>query len=83
MANEAANLQRRKCIEIGPNIGGLSLHLRVQGGRILVRASDVGDAREDETEGILKEVTSTDEHALKERQYTASFLNRLRTFFQL
>jgi small-conductance mechanosensitive channel len=36
-----------------------------------------------ETEGILKEATSTDEHALTERQYTANFLQRLRTFFQL
>jgi hypothetical protein len=36
-----------------------------------------------ETEGILKEAASSDEHALKERQYTATFLHRLRTFFQL
>ncbi len=36
-----------------------------------------------ETEGILKEARSTDEHALTERQYTANFLHRLRTFFQL
>jgi hypothetical protein len=36
-----------------------------------------------ETEGILKEAGHTDEHAMKERQYTATFLNRLRTFFQL
>jgi small-conductance mechanosensitive channel/CRP-like cAMP-binding protein len=35
------------------------------------------------TEGILKEAKSTDEHALTERQYTANFLQRLRTFFQL
>jgi hypothetical protein len=35
-----------------------------------------------ETEGILKEAKS-DEHALTERQYTANFLQRLRTFFQL
>jgi hypothetical protein len=35
-----------------------------------------------ETEGILKEA-STDKHALTERQYTANFLQRLRTFFQL
>jgi hypothetical protein len=35
-----------------------------------------------ETEGALKEAR-TGEHDLKERQYTASFLNRLRTFFQL
>src|SRR5213596_420050 len=39
--------------------------------------------RKMETEGILKEATSTDEHALKQRQYTANFLHRLRTFFQL
>src|SRR5437667_3700034 len=38
--------------------------------------------RKMETEGILKEAASTDEHALKER-YTATFLHRLRTFFQL
>jgi len=36
-----------------------------------------------ETEGILKEATSADEQALKQRQYTANFLHRLRTFFQL
>lgn len=35
-----------------------------------------------ETEGILKEAKS-DEHAITERQYTANFLQRLRTFFQL
>jgi small-conductance mechanosensitive channel/CRP-like cAMP-binding protein len=36
-----------------------------------------------ETEGILKEAGTTGEHALKERQYTANFLQRLRAFFQL
>lgn len=36
-----------------------------------------------ETEGILKEARGTDQHALTERQYTANFLHRLRTFFQL
>src|SRR5438094_1365046 len=39
--------------------------------------------RKMETEGVLKEARSTDEHALTERQYTANFLHRLRTFFQL
>jgi CRP-like cAMP-binding protein len=39
--------------------------------------------RKMETEGILKDATSTDEHASTERQYTANFLHRLRTFFQL
>src|SRR5881396_3819544 len=39
--------------------------------------------RKMETEGILKEAGNIDEHAIKERQYTANFLHRLRTFFQL
>jgi CRP-like cAMP-binding protein len=39
--------------------------------------------RKMETEGVLKEAGRTGEHDLKERQYTASFLHRLRTFFQL
>src|SRR5437667_7300263 len=38
--------------------------------------------RKMETEGILKEA-HTDEQVLKQRQYTATFLNRLRTFFEL
>src|SRR5215471_1390637 len=39
--------------------------------------------RKMQTEGILKEATRPEEHALKERQYTANFLHRLRTFFEL
>ena len=39
--------------------------------------------RKMETEGILKEAGNTHEQVLKERQYTANFLQRLRTFFQL
>jgi hypothetical protein len=39
--------------------------------------------RKMETDGILKDATSKDEHALTERQYTANFLHRLRTFFEL
>ena len=38
--------------------------------------------RKMETEGVLKEA-HTDEHFLKQRQYTATFLNRLRIFFEL
>ena len=38
--------------------------------------------RKMETEGILKEAR-TDEQSSKEREYTATFLHRLRTFFQL
>jgi small-conductance mechanosensitive channel/CRP-like cAMP-binding protein len=49
----------------------------------LEKLSELLAQRKMETEGILKEAGHTDEQALKERQYTASFLHRLRTFFQL
>jgi small-conductance mechanosensitive channel/CRP-like cAMP-binding protein len=49
----------------------------------LVLLSELLAQRKMETEGILKEATLTDEQALKERQYTATFLHRLRSFFQL
>jgi hypothetical protein len=39
--------------------------------------------RKMQTEGILQEAIRTGEQTLKERQYSASFLNRLRTFFDL
>ena len=48
----------------------------------LVLLSELLAQRRMETEGILKEAKSSD-HALTERQYTANFLQRLRTFFQL
>src|SRR5262249_28972837 len=54
VADEAADFEERKSIEVRPNIARLSLYLRVQGGRILVRAGDVADAREDEAERVLK-----------------------------
>ena len=49
----------------------------------LVQLSELLAQRKMETEGILKEATRTGEQVLKERQYTATFLSRLRTFFQL
>ena len=49
----------------------------------LVLLSDLLAQRKMETEGILKEASRTDEQALKQQQYSATFLNRLRTFFQL
>ena len=49
----------------------------------LVQLSELLAQRKMETEGILKEATRTGDQVLKERQYTATFLNRLRTFFQL
>ena len=49
----------------------------------LEKLSELLAQRKMETEGILREAITTDEQALKERQYTANFLHRLRTFFQL
>src|SRR5215471_5952639 len=49
----------------------------------LEKLSELLAQRKMETEGILKEVPSTGEQDSKERQYTATFLNRLRTFFEL
>src|SRR6266436_5433736 len=49
----------------------------------LERLSELLARRKLETEGILKEVARTDEQVLKERQYTATFLHRLRSFFEL
>jgi len=49
----------------------------------LVLLSELLAQRKMETEGILKEASRTDEQVLKQRQYSATFLNRLRTFFQL
>src|SRR5216117_1760416 len=49
----------------------------------LVQFSELLAQRKMETEGILKEANRTGEQVLKQRQYTATFLTRLRTFFQL
>src|SRR5437867_1414112 len=48
----------------------------------LVQLSELLAQRKMETEGILKEAR-TDEQASKQREYTATFMRRLRTFFQL
>ena len=49
----------------------------------LEKLSELLAQRKLETEGVLKEAGRAGEHTLKERQYTATFLRRLRTFFQL
>ena len=54
VADEATDFEIRKGIEVGTDVGRLALHLRVQGGRVLVRRGNVGDPREDEAEGVLK-----------------------------
>src|SRR5213078_3005654 len=49
----------------------------------LEKLSELLAQRKMETEGILKEAPNTGEKVLKHRQYTATFLNRLRSFFEL
>jgi hypothetical protein len=39
--------------------------------------------RKMENEGVLKEAVSHTQNESKKREYTATFLNRLRTFFEL
>ena len=50
----------------------------------LRQLSELLAKRKMETEGILREASSSDaEHAAKQREYTATFLKRLKTFFAL
>jgi len=49
----------------------------------LERLSELLAKRKMENEGILKEAASQGQNKNKEREYTANFLQRLRTFFEL
>jgi small-conductance mechanosensitive channel/CRP-like cAMP-binding protein len=49
----------------------------------LERLSELLAKRKMETEGLLKEAVSHGQTARKEREYSATFLHRLRTFFEL
>jgi small-conductance mechanosensitive channel len=49
----------------------------------LERLSELLAKRKMETEGLLKEAASHSQNERKEREYRATFLNRLRTFFEL
>jgi hypothetical protein len=49
----------------------------------LERLSDLLAKRRLENEGVLKEVASQAQNEKKEREYRATFLHRLRTFFEL
>jgi len=49
----------------------------------LDQLSELLAKRKMETEGIVREATPTGEEVEKEREYAASFLRRLRTFFEL
>jgi len=49
----------------------------------LNQLSDLLARRKLETEGIIKDATQAQSTSAKEREYSASFLRRLRTFFEL
>jgi small-conductance mechanosensitive channel/CRP-like cAMP-binding protein len=49
----------------------------------LERLSELLAKRKMETEGLVKEAVSHSQNARKEREYRASFVHRLRTFFEL
>ena len=49
----------------------------------LERLSELLANRKMETEGLLKEAVSQGQHERKEREYKATFLHHLRTFFEL
>src|SRR5207253_11332386 len=49
----------------------------------LERLSELLARRKLENEGVLKEAASQAQNQKKEREYTATFLHRLRTFFEL
>jgi CRP-like cAMP-binding protein len=49
----------------------------------LERLSELLAKRKLENEDVIKEAASQAQNDTKEREYTASFLNRLRTFFEL
>jgi CRP-like cAMP-binding protein len=49
----------------------------------LERLSELLARRKMENEGVLREAASQAQNETKEREYTASFLHRLRTFFEL
>ena len=49
----------------------------------LEQLSELLATRKLETEGIVKDIALSSEQATKEREYTATFLRRLRTFFEL
>jgi hypothetical protein len=49
----------------------------------LNQLSEILAKRKIETEGIVKEVGSSAEQTAREKEYRATFLRRLRTFFEL
>ena len=50
---------------------------------LIERLSELLARRKMENEGVLREAASQAQNEKKEREYTATFLQRLRTFFEL
>jgi len=68
-------------MEIGKNIMGEVIR---ESPDCLKQLSELLAKRKMETEGIIKDAATTSaDHAAKQREYTANFLNRLKTFFAL
>lgn len=67
-------------IEISKSVMGELLRSSPQ---CLHQLSELLAKRKLETEGLVKEVAAPDENAAKEREYTASFLRRVTSFFEL
>ena len=68
-------------MEIGKEVMGEVIR---QSPECLRQLSELLAKRKMETEGILKDATtSSADHAAKQREYTATFLKRLKTFFAL
>jgi small-conductance mechanosensitive channel/CRP-like cAMP-binding protein len=68
-------------MEIGKDVMGEVIR---ESPECLRQLSELLAKRKMETEGILREASSSDaDHAAKQREYTANFLKRLKTFFAL
>ena len=67
-------------MEIGKNVMGNVIR---DSPECLKQLSELLARRKMETEGILKDAATSTEQDAKHREYTANFLNRLKTFFAL
>jgi len=68
-------------MEIGKNVMGEVIR---ESPDCLKQLSELLASRRMETEGILKDAASSaSDQAARQREYTATFLNRLKTFFAL
>jgi small-conductance mechanosensitive channel/CRP-like cAMP-binding protein len=67
-------------MEIGKKVMSEIIH---ESPECLRQLSEILAKRKMETEGIIKDATPTEAEVAKEREYSAKFLRRLKTFFEL